>query len=236
LFFDLQPKFAHINDANAELMNVYCVIRDHVEELVSALKQHENTSEYFYRMRELDREKDKYNVLSCVERASRIIYLNKTCYNGLFRVNNAGEFNAPFGNYTNPNIVNEMVLRAVSHYLANSSVQMTSMDYSAVLGKIKKKKTFVYLDPPYDPVSATASFTGYTKNGFSREAQIQLRKHCDALTDRGIKFMLSNSDTEFIREQYACYHITEVRASRQINSVSSKRGDVDELVIRNYHD
>jgi len=235
LFFDLQPKIAHINDANNELINVYCVIRDHVEDLIKKLKRHKNTSEYFYKLRELDRDKKKYESLSNTEKAARIIYLNKTCYNGLFRVNNAGEFNAPFGNYSSPNIVNEIVLKAVSNYLSGAKINFSSGDYACVLKKIKKK-TFVYLDPPYDPVSNTSSFTGYTKNGFSREEQVRLREHCDLLNERGIKFMLSNSDTDFIREQYRCYNLTEVRASRSINSISSRRGDVNELIIRNYHD
>ena len=175
----------------------------------------------------------KYAALSEVERAARIIYLNKTCYNGLYRVNNAGEFNTPFGSYKSPNIVNAPVLKAVSKYFNSADITITSLDYSEVLTSITPK-TFVYLDPPYDPVSDTANFTGYVKGGFSREDQIKLRDCCNDLNERKIKFMLSNSATDFIREIYANYNITTVKAKRAVNSVASKRGDVEEVVIRNY--
>ena len=161
----------------------------------------------------MDRDREKYNCFSAVERAARVLYLNKTCYNGLYRVNNAGEFNSPFGNYRNPNIVNEPVLRAVSAYFYAAAVHFSCMDYEKVLTQIKKG-TFVYLDPPYDPVSGTSNFTGYAKGGFSKDDQIRLRKCCDDLNRRGIKVMLSNSATPFIIEQYAEYHITIVRAKR----------------------
>ena len=148
-------------------------------------------------------------------------------------MNNAGEFNAPFGHYRNPNIINEPVLRAVSAYFNGTKVTFSSVDYALVLSEVKKG-TFVYLDPPYDPVSDTASFTGYVKGGFSKEEQIRLRQCCDELDKRGIKFMLSNSATPFIMEQYNNYNINVVHAKRAINSVGSKRGDVDEVVVRNY--
>ena len=161
------------------------------------------------------------------------LYLNKTCFNGLYRVNNAGEFNSPFGNYRNPNIVNAPVLRAVSAYFNTADISMTTVDYEDVL-KTLPKGAFVYLDPPYDPVSETSSFTGYSKCGFTRADQIRLRKCCDELSVRGIKFMLSNSATGFIMEQYAAYNITVVQAKRAVNAIASKRGDVDEVVVRNY--
>lgn len=233
LLFHLQPATAYVNDINADLICVYNVIRDNVEGLIKELKKYKNESEFFYSVRNLDRDKKKYNSLSEVERAARVLYLNKTCYNGLYRVNNAGEFNSPFGNYRNPNIVNEPVLRAVNAYFNTAAVHFSCMDYAEVLVQIKKG-TFVYLDPPYDPVSDTSSFTGYAKGGFSKDDQIRLRTCCDDLNRRGIKFMLSNSATPFIKEQYAKYHITIVRAKRAINSVASKRGDVDEVVVRNY--
>lgn len=159
--------------------------------------------------------------------------LNKTCYNGLFRVNNSGEFNSPFGNYRNPNIVNAPTLRAVNSYLNTATVHLSSTDYAEVL-KTLPKGTFVYLDPPYDPVSDTSSFTGYSKGGFTRNDQIRLRECCDDLNARGLKFMLSNSATDFIKEQYSAYHITVVQAKRAVNSDSTKRGEVDEVVVRNY--
>lgn len=233
LLFCLQPNCAYVNDINKDLIRVYTVIKDNVEALIDALQHYKNDADFFYSVRELDRNKEKYAALSNLEKAARILYLNKTCYNGLFRVNNAGEFNSPFGNYRNPNIVNAPTLRAVSLYLRTATVYLSSVDYSQILDKLPKG-AFVYLDPPYDPVSDTASFTGYTKGGFSSDDQIKLRECCDALTEKGIKFMLSNSATDFIREQYAKYNILTIQARRTINSDSTKRGDVDEVVVRNY--
>ncbi len=233
LLFNLQPNIAYVNDINSDLIRVYNVIRTDVESLIATLSEYRNESDFFYSVRDWDRDKEKYAALSDVQKAARILYLNKTCYNGLYRVNNAGEFNSPFGNYKNPNIVNAPVLRAMNIYLNSATIYLYSTDYSEVLKNIPKG-TFVYLDPPYDPVSDTSSFTGYSKGGFSREDQINLRKCCDELTMRGVKFMLSNSSTDFIREQYAAYNIKIVRAKRAINSIASKRGDVDEVVVRNY--
>lgn len=233
LLFHLQPSIAYINDINPELMRVYKVIKENVDELISELDKFENTSECFYAVRDWDRDKAFYATLSDVKKAARVLYLNKTCYNGLYRVNNAGEFNSPFGNYRNPNIVNAPVLRAVSDYFNNAYIHMTTMDYAEALKNIPRG-AFVYLDPPYDPVSETANFTGYSIGGFSREDQIRLRESCDDLNARGIKFMLSNSATEFIMDLYAEYNITIVHAKRIVNSIASKRGDVDEVVVRNY--
>ena len=233
MLFDLQPKKALVNDINSDLILVYTVIRDNVNELIKRLEQFENTSEAFYAVRDWDRNRARYEALSDVERAARIIYLNKTCYNGLYRVNNAGEFNAPFGNYKNPNIVNAPVLKAVNTYFNTAEITFSTVDYSELLQNVRRG-TFVYLDPPYDPVSDTSSFTGYAKGGFTKEDQIRLRKCCDELDRRGVQFMLSNSATDFIKDQYAAYNITTVQAKRAINSVASKRGDVDEVVVRNY--
>lgn len=233
LLFHLQPKTAYINDINAELIRVYSVIKDSVDELIEELEKFENTAEQFYAIRDWDRNKKYYSTLSDVQKAARVLYLNKTCYNGLYRVNNAGEFNTPFGNYRNPNIVNAPVLRAVSAYFNSADLRMTTTDYAEVLKNVPKG-TFVYLDPPYDPISETSSFTGYSKGGFSRNDQIRLRECCDDLDARGIKFMLSNSATKFILDQYKSYNITIVKAKRAVNSVASKRGDVDEVVVRNY--
>ena len=233
MLFDLQPKKALVNDINSDLILVYTVIRDNVDELIQRLEQFENTSEMFYSVRDWDRDLEKYEALSDVERAARVIYLNKTCYNGLYRVNNAGEFNSPFGNYKNPNIVNAPVLRAVNAYFNTAEITFSSVDYAELLKNVRRG-TFVYLDPPYDPVSDTSSFTGYARGGFTKDDQIRLRECCDELNRRGVRFMLSNSATDFIREQYAAYHITTVQAKRAINSIASKRGDVDEVVVRNY--
>ena len=234
VLLSLQPKNAIVNDANADLIELYRVIKESVDDLIEDLRKHENNADYFYEIRALDRRKDAYRALSPIKRASRLIYLNKTCYNGLFRVNNAGEFNTPFGGYKKPNIVNEATLRAVSRYLNENSVQLLSGDYGAALEKLEKG-SFVYLDPPYDPVSDSAAFTGYTSGGFGREEQIRLREYCDTLSNRGIKFLLSNSDTEFIRDQYQRYEIKTVQATRSINSKGDRRGNVNELLIRNYN-
>ena len=233
LFFDIQPSKAIVNDINSDLIGLYSVVRYDVENLISELQKFKNESSEFYSVRAWDRNKEFYSTLSPLKKSARLIFLNKTCYNGLFRVNNAGEFNTPFGNYKNPNIVNAPTLRAVSRYLTTHQVDFTSCDYTHVL-KDLPKKSFVYLDPPYDPVSDTASFTGYTKGGFGKEAQIKLRKQCDELDRRGIKFMLSNSATEFIKEQYSAYKIKELSAKRNINSIGNKRGDVSEVVVTNY--
>jgi len=233
LLFKMQPKSAYINDINEELIRVYDVIKNDVEALIIALEDFRNEADYFYNVRDWDRDKEKYSLLSEIEKAARVIYLNKTCYNGLFRVNSAGEFNSPFGNYRNPNIINAPTLRAVSSYFNSAAITITAYDYAEVLDALPKS-TFVYLDPPYDPVSDTSSFTGYSRGGFSRDEQIRLRECCDELHKKGIKFMLSNSATDFIKEQYADYNITIVQAKRAINSDGAKRGEIDEVVVRNY--
>ena len=233
MLFHIQPGVAHVNDVNSELINVYSVIKYNVDELIVELSYFENKSEIFYEVRGWDRDKIKYSSLTDIKKAARIIFLNKTCFNGLYRVNNAGEFNSPFGYYSNPNIVNEPVLRAVSHYLNSAEIHLSAVDYSEVLERVEKG-TFVYLDPPYDPISDSASFTGYSRGGFGREEQIRLRECCDDLSRRGIKFMLSNSATDFIMEQYARYNIKVVKARRAVNSIGYKRGEVEEVVIRNY--
>ena len=232
LFFELLPKRAVINDYNEELINVYTVIRDNPSELIEDLKRHKNTAEYFYKIRAIDRQ-PLFSDLTRIERASRIIYLNKTCYNGLYRVNNAGEFNSPFGRYKNPNIVNEPVIKAVSKYLNSSQIQISSCDYALILKDIPTD-SFVYLDPPYHPISESSSFTGYVQGGWDEGDQLRLRDVCNRLRDNGIKFLLSNSASDFIREIYFDYNIHIVQAKRSVNSNSSRRGQVDEFLIRNY--
>ena len=233
VLFELQPKRAVVNDINEELINVYLMIRDHVEELIEDLKKHKNEAEYFYKIRELDRDKEKYNKLSNIEKASRIIYLNKTCYNGLFRVNSQGQFNVPFGKYKNPNIVNETTLRAVNNYFNKAKITFKCGDFEDAV-KGARKNSFVYFDPPYDPVSDTSSFTGYDIGGFDKEEQIRLKELCDKLNKRGVKFLLSNSATDFILDLYKDYNITIVQANRAINSKGNKRGKVDEVLVKNY--
>lgn len=233
VLFHRQPQKAVVNDINSELINLYKIIKDNVEELIVDLKKHKNESEYFYEIRELDRDKERYGRLSEIERASRLIYLNKTCYNGLFRVNRAGEFNSPFGSYKNPNIINEIILRAVSKYFNNADVSFLNTDFVNALDGIIKGD-FVYLDPPYDPVSSSAYFTGYDKGGFDRAAQKRLKLLCDDLNKKGVNFLLSNSSTEFILDLYKDYKIERINAKRAINSNADCRGEIEEVLVRNY--
>jgi len=232
LLFNLLPKVAYVNDIAPELINVYRVIKNNVEGLINFLKQYRNEPEFFYQVRSWDRNKEYFS-LSMLEKAARTLYLNKTCYNGLYRVNSKGQFNSPFGNYARPNIVNADGLRAVSGYFNSAKVSLTSVDYADVLGTLPKN-CFVYLDPPYHPISKTSSFVSYTGNGFSRDEQIRLRENCEDLTLRGIKFMLSQSFSEFTMGLYSHYNITTVEAKRAINSKGNRRGKIPELIIRNY--
>ena len=234
LLFEIQPKKAIVNDLNHELINLYKVIKDNPNELLSLLEEHElnNSEEYFYQIRALDRS-ESYNEMSDIEKAARIIYLNKTCYNGLFRVNQSGQFNSPYGKYKNPNIVNKPVVLAMANYFQNNNITLLNGDYKMALKKLRKG-AFVYFDPPYMPISSSSSFTGYTENGFDKKQQIELKEECDKLNSRGIKFLLSNSDHPFIRDLYKDYEIITVRAKRSINSNSNKRGEINEVLVRNY--
>lgn len=232
IFFHFQNKNSSINDFNGDLVNAYQVVKDNLEELLVNLGKHLNTSEYFYKIRELDRSED-FKKVSSIEKASRLIYLNKTCYNGLYRVNNSGEFNSPFGSYKNPNIINEPVLRAVSKFLQDNKIDITNSDYADAVSSADEK-SFIYFDPPYHPISNSSNFTGYVQGGWQELDQQRLKQTCDELTNRKVKFLLSNSSNEFIKDLYKDYFITTVQASRAINSVGDKRGAVDELLIRNY--
>lgn len=232
LLFELQPKRATINDSNSDLINCYRIIKDNVEELFEELSHHKNEKDYFYSIRELDRT-PKYTKLSNVEKASRIIYLNKTCYNGLFRVNSQGQFNTPFGKYKDPKILDETVLKAVNKYLNNSDVTILNTDFENAVSNAKKGD-FVYFDPPYDPLSDTSSFTGYDINGFDKGEQKRLKDTFDDLSQKGIKCMLSNSKTPFITKLYEEYEIISVSATRSINSKASKRGQIEEVLVLNY--
>lgn len=232
VLFNIQPKNVILNDFNHELINTYQMVKEHINELIEDLSKHQNTSDYFYTLRELDRT-PQYNQLSPIQKASRLLYLNKTCFNGLFRVNRAGEFNSPFGGYKNPNIVNETTLRAVSYYFNNANIIFKCGDFEEALQGIKKN-SFVYFDPPYDPISTSSNFTGYTNEGFDRTEQERLKLLCDKLNQKGIKFLLSNSATDFIINLYKDYRIELVKAKRSINSNASLRGEINEVLIRNY--
>lgn len=242
VLFDLQPDRALANDVNPELMNVYMVIKNNVEELIQTLKRHDQcyrrppeaaARKYFYRIRELDRSEAAYNQLTPVQKAARTIFLNRTCFNGLFRVNRAGQFNTPFGYYKNPNIINEKTVRAVSDYFNRAAIKLCCEDFEIVL-KQASEGDFVYLDPPYDPLSDTASFTEYDRGGFGSKEQIRLSRVCQNLDQRGIMFLLSNSATDFVNELYRKYPIETIQARRAVNARGDGRGEVDEVLVRNF--
>jgi DNA adenine methylase len=229
LLFEVLPYKAIINDINTELINAYTVIKDDIDALIEDLKKHKNEEEYYYKIRSLDPEK-----LSAVERASRFIYLNKTCFNGLYRENSKGKFNVPFGKYKNPKILDEENLRAVSEYLNTAEISILNLDYKEVC-KLAKKGDFVYLDPPYYPISKSSSFTKYHKLDFTERDQMELTEVFRELDRKGCYVMLSNSNTKFIKELYKEYEIWEVSANRFINCKGDKREKVNvEVLIKNY--
>lgn len=238
VFLSLQCKKCTINDTNQELINCYQVIRDRPGELINLCKiyKKKNSKDFFYQIRELDRQESFYK-LSSIERAARIIYLNKTCFNGLFRVNSSGQFNVPYGDYANPAIVDEEIVYAVSSYLNSNQVSVLNGDFEDSVTKARSG-AFVYFDPPYHPISDTSSFTGYDLNGFDAKEQKRLKNLCDRLSDKGCKVLLSNSNARLIRELYSDdrYEIVEVEANRAINSVGSKRGKISELLIHNKYE
>lgn len=230
-----QPAQARVNDSNAELINVYKCVKESASELIETLEEHaqrnaEQGSEYYYSVRALDRS-EKYRELSDVQRAARILYLNKTCFNGLFRVNSAGQLNVPYGKYKNPNIVNREQIFALEKYLNEAEVDMRCGDYKDCLVDLPQDG-FVYLDPPYMPLSQTSSFTGYTQEGFGYQDQVTLRDECLKLREQGIAFLQSNSDCEAIRELYKDFEIHTVSARRAVNSKAAKRGSITEVLIR----
>ena len=233
VFFDLLPKKAFLSDMNNELVITYNVIKNDVESLIKSLKKHQNTKEYFLKIRAKDLSK-----LSDIEIASRFIYLNRTCFNGLYRVNSQGGFNVPFAGNKNPLICDEINLRKISKAL--KYVEIKKQDYKEVLKKAKKGD-FVYFDPPYYPINKTSSFTSYTKEAFLEREQIELRDTFVELIKRGCFVMLSNSDTPFINRIYSeikikgkLIRINKVYAGRAINSDASKRGKITEVLVTNY--
>lgn len=238
VFLNMQFKNTTINDFNSELVNAYEMVKNNVEELIEALRLHQenNSSDYYYSVRAWDRN-DEIDKKSDVERAARFIYLNKTGFNGLFRVNSQGQINVPYGSYKNPAIVNEDVLRADSHYLNKNNIKILNGDYSEALKGVNKGD-FVYLDPPYAPVSEDKnSFVGYTLNGFGFEEQKRLLSVFDELTEKGVYVMMSNSSVPVIHELYKKYAKTTVivEATRNINSKASGRNKVDEVIVMNYN-
>lgn len=229
LLFQLLPKRVIINDINKELINAYIVIKENVEYLIEHLKTHKNDPEYYYKIRSLNPES-----LNPVERASRFIYLNKTCFNGLYRENSKGEFNVPFGRYKNPKILDEENLISVSKYLNSIEIQIYNKDYKDICF-LAEKGDFIYLDPPYHPISRTSSFTKYTKYDFTEKEQIELSKIFREMDKKGCYIILSNSNTEFIKQLYKNYEIIPIQANRFINCKPEKRRkDSIEILIKNF--
>ncbi len=229
VFFDLLPEKGFLSDLNKELVITYNVIKNDVDSLIKTLKKHKTDKEYFLKIRAQDP-----NKLSDLSVASRFIYLNRTCFNGMYRVNSKGGFNVPYGKYNNPLICDENNLRKVSKAL--QGIEIVHQDYKGVLKKAKKGD-FVYFDPPYYPVSKTASFTSYTAESFLDKEQIELRDTVLELHKRGCYVMLSNSDTPFINKIYSNHkgiNINKVQAGRAINSKGSGRGKISEVLITNY--
>ena len=250
LFYMLQHfcniRKAVINDVNEDLILTYRIIKDDVEALITnldkyekdylAITDQEGRSQIFYEVRE------RYNqhLGDSIERASQLIFLNKTCFNGLYRVNRRGQFNVPFGKYANPTICNAKLLRADSQLLQSAQVVISQGDYAQTVQHIDSL-TFVYLDPPYRPLDATSSFTAYSKGDFNDDDQRALAAFCHQLSERGCFWMESNADCSaknpndiFFEDLYADYKIERVYASRFINANPEKRGKLTELLIKNY--
>ncbi len=230
VFFALQPARSVLSDINSELINTFHVVRDNLEILIRDLREHEHSAEYFYNIRGADRS-PAFQQWTPVQRASRLIYLNKTCYNGLFRVNSKGHFNTPFGRYTNPNYVDVENLTACSGALKKAEVLLASFD--SVVDRARSGD-FVYFDPPYAPLSKTAYFTDYDKDGFGDDMQQKLFEVCCALDEKKTRFMLSNSAVPYIKDLYSRFNLEIVHAGRAINSRAEKRGKVEEVLVRNY--
>jgi DNA adenine methylase len=222
-----------ISDLNSDLVLSYTTIRDRAESLINSLKNHEknyqkDSKSYYYSIRES-------NPRSQIEKTSRLIFLNRTCFNGLYRVNSKGKFNVPLGKYTNPNIVNEDNLRSVSNILQSSRVDIKCRDFEAILSDAKKDD-LVYFDPPYQPVSDTANFTGYTNKDFTYDDLARLAELCMKLNSKGCRVLLSNSNSKEVTDMFSTkpWKVNKIKANRSINSNSKKRTGHFELLIKNY--
>lgn len=235
VMFALRPRNGVLaNDFNNDLIEVYEVVRDSPKELLSELRALSNSKEEFMRVRELDRS-ETFSTLNPVVRAARFIYLNKTCFNGLYRVNSKGYFNVPFGNYKNPGYDNPNPIYAASRFLQDG-VTLSSGDYRTAT-QSATSSDFVYFDPPYEPVSATSSFVAYQSNGFTQNDQKELVEEASRLTNLGVPVLLSNSAAPFIREIYGetgQFRISSVQVKRAISAKTSSRGNIGELLIDNF--
>ena len=222
-----------ISDLNSDLVLAYTTIRDKTEELIVSLKNHsknyqKNSKSYYYTIRDT-------NPRSAIEKTSRLLFLNRTCFNGLYRVNKKGKFNVPLGRYTNPNIINEENIRSVSQVLQSYRISIKCRDFGAVL-EDAKKHDLVYFDPPYQPVSDTANFTSYTNKSFTTEDLKRLAKLCLKLDSKGCNVMLSNSFSQEVADIFTekQWKLKKIAANRSINSNSKKRTGHFELLIKNY--
>ena len=235
LLFELSPRRAVINDSNEELMNVYSVLCDEekFKKMCSVLNHYEkeHCEEFYYDIRNKDRNKNAYKRLSDYTRAARTIYLNKACFNGLYRVNSKNEFNVPFGKKERVNTYDGGNLITVSNYLTMNDVEILSVDFEESV-KDAKKGDFIYFDPPYD--SETSTFNSYTEDGFGKDEQIRLAKVFKELDSRGCYVMLSNHNTSLINDLYKNFNIHVIEAKRNINSNGKKRGKVKEVIITNF--
>ncbi|AFY57091.1 DNA adenine methylase Dam [Rivularia sp. PCC 7116] len=229
VFFHLQPYAAMLTDVNSELIDTYNCVKNNLEELISLLKIHENnhSKEYYYSLRQT-------LVKTDLEKAARLIYLNKTCFNGLYRVNSKGQFNVPLGRYKNPKICPIELLYSACETL--QLAQIRQADFSEVLDYATSSDDFVFFDPPYHPISSTSYFTAYSRNSFTKDDQIRLRDTCAELASRGVKIMVCNSDCQFIKELYTeiNFKIFPIKAPRVINSNIKNRGTIHELLITSY--
>ncbi len=218
---------AYLTDVNSELIDTFRAVRDETDAVLARLETFRHTEKFFYALRKRNPKR-----MIPANRAARMIFLNKTCYNGLYRVNSKGQFNAPFGRYKNPNYRDPENLYAVAQALANVSIQ--NQQFNIVLENTRPGD-FVYFDPPYVPLSATANFTGYSKDGFGHDEQQRLRNVACELTNRGVHVMISNSATPIVRGLYEpSFNIDELQARRAINSNPDKRGKLTEFIITNY--
>ncbi len=228
VFFDLQLPRSILADVNEELMLAYTVVRDAPSALISALQLHEaaHSKDHYYEVRALIPDS-----LPPVDRAARLIYLNKTCFNGLYRVNRRGEFNVPMGSYESPLICDAENIARASEALRG--VSLMRAHFRAACAEAKRGD-FVYFDPPYVPLTASSRFTSYASDGFTADDQRDLAACFGELAGRGVNCLLSNSSAPFVLELYRDFEVTYVRASRAVNSVGSKRGKIQEVIVKNY--
>ncbi len=223
----------YVSDLNSDLVLAYVTIRDKIDDLLKSLQKHSenyfsNSKTYYYSIRESVPK-------SQIEKVSRLLFLNRTCFNGLYRVNSKGKFNVPLGRYSNPNIVQEDNLRTVNHFLNKNKISIKCQDFERTVETVKKGD-FVYFDPPYQPVSDTANFTSYTNKNFTYEDLNRLAELCFKLDSKGCKVLLSNSDSKDVADMFAnkSWKINRIQANRSINSNSKKRTGHFELLIKNY--